>query len=212
MREQTQRAAKAEALRARASLEAMRSQLNPHFILNTYHALLGLVRREPALAESALEQLGDLLRYSMRIHRDGIDEITLREECAFVDSYLALERLRLGDRLQVRIDTPSATLENMVPTFSVQILVENAIRHAIAPRAAGGLLDIRVQESDGRLRIAVKDEANGERLESSEGSRMGLRLLQERLAALYGTRATLTLRSVDGGTSADLELPARRME
>jgi len=212
MREQAERAAKAEALRARASLEAMRSQLNPHFILNTYHALLGLVRREPALAESALEQLGDLLRYSMRIHRDGIDEITLREECAFVDSYLALERLRLGDRLQVRIDTPNATLENMVPTFSVQILVENAIRHAIAPRAAGGLLDIRVQERDGRLRIAVKDEANGERMENSEGSGMGLRLLQERLAALYGTHATLTLRSVDGGTSADLELPARRME
>ena len=206
------RAANAEALRARASLEAMRSQLNPHFILNTFHALVGLVRRDPDVAENALEQLGDLLRYSLRIHRDGIDEVPLAEEYAFVESYLALERLRLGDRLRVSVDAPAAALENLVPTFSVQILVENAIRHAIAPRAAGGLLDIRVQERDGRLRIAVKDESNGDATGHSEGSRMGLRLLQERLAALYGTDATLTLRRVDGGTSADLELPARRIQ
>jgi len=201
-----------EALRARASLEAMRSQLNPHFILNTFHALVGLVRRDPDLAERALEQLGDLLRYSLRVHRDGIDEVPLSEECAFVNSYLALERMRLGDRLRVKIDMPPATLETLVPTFSVQILAENAIRHAIAPRAAGGLLDIRVQESGGRLRVAVTDEANGERLERDDnGSGMGLRLLQERLAALYGAQATLTLRSVDGGTRADLEVPARRL-
>ena len=212
MRQQAERAAHAEALRARASLEAMRSQLNPHFILNTFHALVGLVRREPALAESALERLGDLLRYSLRIHREGIDEVPLREECAFVESYLALERLRLADRLQVNVDTPPATLEYLVPTFAVQILVENAIRHAIAPRAAGGLLDIRVQETDGRLRVAVKDEGNGEAINARfEGSRMGLRLLQERLTALYGGNAKLTLRRVEGGTCADLELPVRRI-
>ena len=72
VREQAERAARAEALRARAALEAMRSQLNPHFILNTFHALVGLVRRDPAAAEGALERLGDLLRYSLRVNRDGI--------------------------------------------------------------------------------------------------------------------------------------------
>lgn len=209
--------ARAEALRARAALEALRSQLNPHFILNTFHALVGLVRREPAVAESALERLGDLLRYSLRIHRDGIDEVPLREECAFVDSYLALERLRLADRLQVDVDTPEATLEYLVPTFAVQILVENAIRHAIAPRAAGGRLQIRVQQDDGRLRLAVtdhvvRDEGSTEIASAPNGgSGMGLRLLQERLAALYGGGAKLTLRRVDGGTCAELELPARRV-
>ncbi len=212
VREQAERAAKAEALRARAALEAMRSQLNPHFILNTFHALVGLVRREPAIAETALERLGDLLRYSLRVQRDGIDEVPLREECAFVESYLALERLRLADRLRVSVETPAAALECLVPTFAVQILVENAIRHAIAPRAAGGLLQIRAQEIDGRLRVAVKDEGTGESVDARiEGSRMGLRLLQERLAALYGTDAKLTLRSIDGGTCADLEFPARRV-
>ena len=212
LREQADRAAKAEALRARASLEAMRSQLNPHFILNTFHALVGLVRREPAIAESALERLGDLLRYSLRIQRDGIDEVPLREERAFVESYLDLERLRLGDRLNVSIETPEPTLECLVPTFALQILVENAVRHAIALRASGGFLRIRAGEAEGRLRVMVLDEGNGDSTgERSEGSRIGLRLLQERLAALYGGNAKLTLRSIEGGTCADLELPARRV-
>jgi len=212
LREQAERAAKAEALRARASLEAMRSQLNPHFILNTFQALIGLVRREPALAESALERLGDLLRYSLRVQRDGIDEIPLREERAFVESYLDLERLRLGERLNVSIDTPEPALECLVPTFALQILVENAVRHAIAPRASGGFLRIRAGESDGHLRVMVLDEGNGDSTgERSEGSGIGLRILQERLAALYGGEAKLTLRSVEGGTCADLELPVRRL-
>jgi len=212
VREQAERATKAEALRERAVLEAMRSQLNPHFILNTLHALVGLLRREPAIAETALERLGDLLRYSLRVQRDGIDEVPLREECAFVESYLALERLRLADRLRVSVETPPAALECLVPTFAVQILVENAIRHAIAPRAAGGLLQIRAQEIDGRLRVAVTDEGAGESAKASiDGSGIGLRLLQDRLTALYGSNAKLTLRRIDGGTCADLEFPARRV-
>ena len=211
-RDRQMKAVELESLLRQAQLEALRSQLNPHFILNTFHALVGLVRREPAVAESALERLGDLLRYSLRIHRDGIDEVPLREECAFVDSYLALERLRLADRLQVEVDTPEATLDYLVPTFAVQILVENAIRHAIAPRAAGGRLLIRAQQDDGRLHVAVTDEGATEIAGAPNGgSGMGLRLLQERLAALYGGRATLTLRPVDGGTCAELELPARRV-
>lgn len=212
VREQAARAANAEALRARASLEAMRSQLNPHFILNTFHALVGLVRRDPAVAESALERLGDLLRYSLRIQREGIDEVPLREECAFVESYLALERLRLGDRLSVRID-PLPADEALVPTFALQTLVENAIHHAIAPRAAGGLLQIAMQQHDGRLRISVQDEGTGAPVEARfNGSGLGLRLLQERLTALYGTDATLTLRAIDGGTRAELSLPIRRVQ
>lgn len=210
VRAHAERAAKSEALRARASLEAMRSQLNPHFILNTFHALVGLVRREPAIAEDALERLGDLLRYSLRIQKAGIDEVPLREERAFVDSYLALERLRLGDRLKVTFDAPPSTLEYLVPTFSVQILVENAIRHAIAPRAAGGRLYIAVEQVNSHLRIAVRDEGEGELSDAgADGSGIGLRLLQERLAALYGNDAHLALRRMEGGTLADLEFPAR---
>jgi len=207
-RHNAERAANAEALRVRATLEALRAQLNPHFLLNTFHALLGLVRRDPALAETAIERLGDLLRYSLRVHRDSIDEVPLRDEWAFVDSYLELERLRLGDRLRVDADVPGAALDYLVPTFAVQTLVENSVRHAIAQRAAGGRLQIRVSQSEGRLRVAVEDDGSGE-APRANGAGMGLRLLRDRVAALYGGAATLGIHTAATGTRADLELPAR---
>ena len=210
-REQAARAARAETMRARAELEALRSQLNPHFILNTFHALVGLVRRDPAVAEAALERLGDLLRYSLRIQREGVDEVTLRDEWSFVQSYLDLERLRLGDRLRVSFDAAAATLDCFVPSFSLQTLVENAIRHALAPRAEGGHLAISAHPVDGRLRIQVEDEGPGASAQPpAESHRLGLRLLQERLAALYEGQASLTLRAAQGGVCAVLEIPVRR--
>lgn len=209
-REQAARAARAETLRARAELEALRSQLNPHFILNTFHALIGLVRRDPAVAETALERLGDLLRYSLRIQREGLDEVTLRDEWSFVQSYLDLERLRLGDRLRVSFDAAPTTLDCSVPSFALQTLVENSIRHAIAPRAEGGHLAVSAHQAEGRLRIQVEDEGPGASAQPpAESHGLGLRLLQERLAALYGGQASLSLHAAAGGVRAVLELPVR---
>lgn len=210
-REMAARAARAETLRAQAELQAMRSQLNPHFILNTFHALVGLVRREPAIAEDALERLGDLLRYSLRIQRESLDELALREEWSFVRSYLDLERLRLGDRLRVRFDAAAATLDCIVPTFALQTLVENSIRHAIAPRAEGGHLTVSARQVDGRLRIEVEDEGPGTPATPPAGNQgLGLRLLQERLAALYEGKASLNLKPLAHGLCAVLEIPVRR--
>jgi LytS/YehU family sensor histidine kinase len=207
-REQAARAARAEALRARAELEALRSQLNPHFILNTFHALVGLVRREPAVAEEALERLGDLLRYSLRIQHEGLDEVTLRDEWSFVQAYLDLERLRLGDRLRVRFDAAEGTLDRLVPSFALQTLVENAIRHAIAPRAEGGRLAISARRVQGRLQILVEDEGPGASPgPPGESHGVGLRLLRERLAALYEDQASLSLYAAAGGVRAVLEVP-----
>ncbi len=209
-REQAARAARAETLRARAELEALRSQLNPPVILHTFHALIGLVRRDPAVAETALERLGDLLRYSLRIQREGLDEVTLRDEWSFVQSYLDLERLRLGDRLRVSFDAAPATLDCTVPSFALQTLVENAVRHAIAPRAEGGSLLVSTHQLDGRLRIEVEDEGPGASAQPpAESHGLGLRLLQERLAALYGGQASLSLHAAAGGVRAVLELPVR---
>jgi len=209
-REQAARAARAETLRARAELEALRSQLNPHFILNTFHALIGLVRRDPAVAETALERLGDLLRYSLRIQREGLDEVKLRDEWSFVQSYLDLERLRLGDRLRVSFEAAETSLDCNVPSFALQTLVENAVRHAIAPRTEGGHLAVSAQQVDGRLQIQVADEGPGAAAQpAAESQRLGLRLLQERLAALYGGQASLSLHAAAGGVRAVLELPVR---
>lgn len=208
-RAQAARAARAEALQARTQLEALRSQLNPHFILNTFHALIGLVRRDPAVAEEALERLGDLLRYVLRVQREGQDEVTLREEWSIVGAYVEIERLRLGDRLHTCFDLADDALDGVVPSFAVQTLVENAVRHAIASRADGGRLSVVARRKDDRLLIRVDDPGVGIAMEPDRGAGngIGLRLLRERLAALYDGFASLEVRVAPDGSQAILDIP-----
>ncbi len=203
------RAARAEVLRARAELQLLRSQLQPHFVNNVLHALLGLVRRDPALAETALERLGELLRFGQWVHQSGSDFVPLSREWDFVRSYLELERVRLGDRLRVCLDADEWALEAPVPPFALQPLVENAIIHGVAPRASGGRVDVSVRRSGGRLQLAVTDDGpGGSPTEVAASPRVGLRLLQERLAALYAGRAYLSFESPEGGGfRARLDLP-----
>lgn len=211
-REHARRAAKAEALRAQAELAAMRSQLNPHFILNTLHAMAGLVRRDPPLAVDAIERLGDLLRYGLRVHKEGLDEVSLRDEWEFVQSYLALERMRLGDRLRLETRIDDASLACRLPCFALQTLVENAIRHAIAHRASGGWLAIQAEEFGRTLTVRVRDDGPGVSWDHAlAGDGLGLRLLRDRVGALYGEAGRLTLGAGnDGGACVTLEIPCRR--
>ncbi len=209
LRQERERAARADALRARADLQLMRSQLHPHFVLNVLHALLGLVRRDPARAEAALERLGDLLRFGQWVHQSGAEFIPLSREWSFVESYLDLERVRLGDRLRVSLDADPSALDASVPPFALQPLVENAIIHAVAPRASGGRVEIAARRTEGRLHLSVTDDGPGTTEAAIASSpRTGLRLLQERLAALYAGRARVTYESpAGGGFRVRLELP-----
>ncbi|MGH9366172.1 MAG: sensor histidine kinase [Thermoanaerobaculia bacterium] len=202
-------AARAEVLRTRAELQLLRSQLQPHFVNNMLHALLGLIRRDPALAESALEKLGELLRFGQWVHQSGSDFVPLSREWDFVRSYLELERVRLGDRLRVSFEADESALEVSVPPFALQPLVENAIIHGVAPRASGGRVDVSVRRSGGRLSLAVSDDGpGGSEVDIAASRRMGLRLLQERLAALYSGRAHLFFESpAGGGFRVRLDLP-----
>jgi signal transduction histidine kinase len=202
-------AARAEVLRARAEMQLLRSQLQPHFVNNVLHALLGLVRRNPAMAEGALEKLGELLRFGQSVHQSGSDWVPLAREWDFVKSYVELEQVRLGDRLRVRLDADESALEIAIPPFALQPLVENAIVHAVAPRAAGGSVDVTVRRADGRLRLDVADDGPGAAAaEFAASPRMGLRLLQDRLAALYAGKARLSFESPPGGGfRARLDLP-----
>jgi LytS/YehU family sensor histidine kinase len=210
MREQEARAARATALQTEAELRALRSQLNPHFLFNTLHSLLALVRHDPRAAEEALEQFGDLLRYTLDTQNNG-EVVALGEELQFVDNYLALEALRLGDRLRLDVRIDEAVRDRRVPAFCLQPLVENAVRHAIAPRAAGGSLDLRVALEGDVLRLEVADDGPGARpadLENAEG--LGLRLVRERLAAHYGDAAALDVVTRPGaGFRVTIRLPAR---
>ena len=209
LREARERAAHADVLRARAELQLLRSQLHPHFMLNVLHALLGLIRRDPARAESALERLGELLRFGQSIHQTGSDWVPLSREWDFVNSYLELERVRLGDRLALEIDADPSALQVAVPPFALQPLVENAIVHAVAPRASGGRVEVSARRSGGRLCLQVEDDGPGATQEQIAASpRMGLRLLQDRLTALYAGRARLSFESAaGGGLRVRLDLP-----
>lgn len=205
------RAARAEALRAQAELAALRSQLNPHFLLNTLHAALGLVRHDPALAERALERLGEVLHYGLRMHRDACDEVPLAQEWAFVHSYLEIESLRLEERLRLSLDADPDAMDCLVPPFVVQPLVENAILHAVAPRRTGGRVGITARRLGDRLQLEVRDDGPGlPDSATAPGCGLGLQLLRDRLAMLYAGDARLTLLPVaDGGLSARIDLPLR---
>ncbi|HKD12106.1 MAG TPA: histidine kinase [Thermoanaerobaculia bacterium] len=209
-RREAERAARAESLRAQAELAGLRAQFNPHFILNLLHSLMGLVSRDPPVATAALEKLGDVLRYVLQVQRQDRDEVSLSEEWKFVEDYLSLEKLRLGTRLQTRLEAEPEALASRVPPFVLQFLVENAVRHAIAPRAQGGRLEVRAQCRDGTLRLSVADDGDGRATGPTTGQGLGLRLVSERLCALYGGQAGLrTGISALGGFEAEVVVPRR---
>ncbi len=208
MREQEARAARATALHTEAELRALRAQLNPHFLFNTLHTLLALVRHDPRAAEESLEQFGDLLRYTLDTQKNG-EVVPLGEELAFVDNYLALERLRLGERLRLEVEIDETVRDRRVPAFCLQPLVENAIRHAIAPRAAGGRLLVRARRDGDALLLEVADDGPGARAGAlGDAAGLGLRLVRERLAARYGSAAALDVDTGPGrGFRATIRIP-----
>ena len=149
-------AARAEAAASRAQLQALRAQLNPHFLFNALHSVGALVREDPARAEEAVERLGDMLRYAIG---DGAEEeVPLSEEWAFTESYLALESLRYGKRLRIEKHVSPEALSCMVPAFVLQPLVENAVRHGIARRLGGGSLVVHAKVTGEDLALEVRDD------------------------------------------------------
>ena len=220
--------ARAESLRTRAELEALRAQLNPHFLFNTLHTLMALLRRDPSAAEDALERFAGLLRHVLNLRReslaggDGPDDVPLGDEWEFVRNYLALEGLRLGARLRVVAEVDEGTLRCPVPAFTLQPLVENAIKHGIAPRADGGTLRIHAAYESGpagdTLRIEIADDGAGASTERlSEAGGLGLRVVRHRLEIRYGGRAEFRVDTAPGaGFGVIMRLPvetdARRVE
>jgi signal transduction histidine kinase len=200
----TERAARAEAAAARAQLAALRGQLNPHFLFNALHTVVHLIPREPARAGQAAEQIAGLLRTTIEEDRDLVP---LGEELAFVERYLELERLRFGERLRVRVDVPDPVRDVPVPAWSLQTLVENAVRHGAGPRVEPTDIVITARRAGATLEVSVRDNGAGDRGATGETG-TGLARLRERLAALYDGRARLHAESpAAGGFTASLTLP-----
>jgi hypothetical protein len=190
--ESENRALRAEAALVGARLEALRSRLNPHFLFNALHTVGALVREDAARAESAVEKLGDILRQTLT--EDAGETVSFREEWELTKRYLEFEQLRYGDRLAVSNEIDPRAFECSTPTFALQTLVENAVRHSIANRVEGGRVEITARFDGATFLLGVRDDGPGPRTPSSNGGTgYGLRALEERLAAVYGGSAALEI-------------------
>lgn len=201
-------ASRLEAQLARAQLEALRSQIQPHFLFNTLNTISELVHESPDAAERMIVRLGDLLRLS--VDNAGAQEVTLRRELDFLRAYLEIEQARFRDRLSVRMSIDPDTLDARVPNLLLQPLVENAIRHGIGERAGPGSIDVSAGREDGRLRLEVRDDGGGLPAGGAVRERVGLGNTRARLRQLYGAEHRFEVRGAPGGgVSATVTLPLR---
>jgi len=193
-----------------ARLNALRLQLEPHFLFNAMNAISSEVSTNPKLARDMIEDLGVLLRQSLDC-KDRT-EITLAQELALLDHYLSIQRVRFADRLEIRMEIEPATLTTMVPPMLLQPLVENAIRHGIERRMSGGAITVSAAAVGDQLQIHVLDNGVGVprnwRMENASG--LGIRVTRERLEALYpecGEDCFTIRRRESGGTEVAIHIP-----
>jgi two-component system, LytTR family, sensor kinase len=203
------RASQLETMVVRARLEALRNQLQPHFLFNTLHAISALMAKDVPAARRMMTRFSDLLR--LALDEPDQHEVSLTHELRFIDQYLDLQRMRYGERLQVDLDVAPSTLDCMVPRLILQPLVDNALTHGIGARSGAGRIRIAAELADGALRLDVEDDGPG--LASGRGELLqegvGLRNTRTRLLHLYGDSASLQLSDVPGdGLCVTITIPA----
>lgn len=212
-RDKELKSARLEAELGRARLEALESQIHPHFLFNALNTIAMMVREgDSKRAVDTIVKLGDLLRESLR--RDPEHEVSLAEEMELVDRYLHVERCRFGDRLQVETSIPESLGVALVPHLVLQPLVENAVRHGIARSVGGGLIRIEAREDDDRLILEVHDNGPGlkeEKVANAHGGLgIGLENVRVRIEQLYGERGSCGLfPRPEEGTVARIVIPHR---
>jgi signal transduction histidine kinase len=201
-----QRNAKLESHAARMQLAELRAQLHPHFLFNALHTIVQLIPVDPRTAIDAAERLGEILR---GVLERNDDLVPLAQELSFVERVVGIERIRFGERLVVRIETSDAVSSFLVPSFSVQTLLENAVRHGASPRVETTHVSISAHVDDDSLIVRVVDDGVGTDVSViDDRSGTGLRRLRERLKGLYGNHAKLDIQSSPaGGFTATLKLP-----
>jgi hypothetical protein len=191
-------------LATEAQLASLESRIHPHFLFNTLNSISSLIPEDPAGAERLVEQMAALLRFSLDANQSGL--VPLASELKIVGDYLEIERARFGDRLRYQIDVPSDLHASQIPPLSLQTLVENSVKYAIAPERAGGEIRITGAQSNGAFRVEVSDSGPEFQLESAPVGH-GLDNLKGRLSTLFGDRAGLLLERVGGRNNLILSLP-----
>ena len=204
-------AAQMESSVTAARLHALRMELNPHFLFNALNSVTGLIRKdEKDRAISMIARLADLLRATL--DRGAAPTMTLGEELRLLEMYVDIEKVRFGGRLQFEVDVPTRLRGAQVPTLALQPLVENAVRHGIAPQKAGGVVLVRARRDNGSLMVDIQDTGPGIRPHKHRAPNGGLGMAntRDRLRQLYGSSAGITLfNAPEGGAVCRFWLPYR---
>lgn len=203
-RERDVRAAQLEAELARAQLEVLRMQFHPHFLFNSLNAISELIHRDPVAAEHTISRLGDLLRMSLDQQEQ---EIPLGEELELLDLYMDIQKTRFGGRLRTRFELDDGLSDALVPSFVLQPLVENAIRHGVGRLNRAGTIIVRAKRGEGEnLVLEVADD--GEGLPPNVRPNIGLSNTYKRIRQLYGRAASVEIsNNADAGATATIHIP-----
>ncbi|MGB7082819.1 MAG: histidine kinase, partial [Candidatus Acidiferrales bacterium] len=198
-----------EHLLLKARMDALSRQINPHFLFNTLNTVSSLVRYDPDMARIVVLKLSNILRRLLRTHETFVP---LRDELDFIDDYLDIEVARFGrDKLQFFKQVDESTLDAFVPSMLLQPMIENAIRHGLAPKLEGGEIRLRTKMVEGRLTIDIDDNGMGissERLGEIYHEGIGISNVRERLRLLYGDQFRMEIKSQEGqGTQIRIEIP-----
>ncbi len=192
---------------AHAQLDALKMQLHPHFLFNTLNSISVLMRDDVKAANRMLVRLSELLRAALK--SEGLQEVSLRQELEFLRGYLEIEQTRFQDRLTVDFAVESETLDAQVPNLILQPIVENAIRHGIAPLATAGLIQVRARRENGFVELQITDNGAGlsESKTQTDGG-IGLANTQKRLEKLYGEKYKFEMSSPEtGGLQVKIKIP-----
>jgi LytS/YehU family sensor histidine kinase len=189
---------------ARARLEILKGQLQPHFLFNTLNTIAELVHTDPEKADSMIIALSDMLRVTL--NADSASLVPLAREMEFTQHYLHIMQTRFGNRLQYVTDIPAAAQAALVPPFLLQPLVENAVLHGIQPKAGAGLITIRARVDGGELFLTVADDGVGLLKSKPRREGLGVENTRARLQELFAGATSVVLKS-DGGVCASITMP-----
>ncbi len=192
-----------------ARLQVLRARIRPHFLFNTINAVLSVVRAQPRQAETALEDMADLFRMAMT---EELDLVPIRDEVRFCQQYIALEQLRLGERLHIVWQEQDLPRDALIPPLLLQPLLENAVYHGIESLTQGGVITVKVEALGKLLKIRVENPCAKRQLESHSGHHMALRNIRERLALLFDVEASYKVEKGDDFYRVEILFPYTKEE
>ncbi len=191
-------------VQAQARLQALQARIRPHFLFNSMNTIASLTHDQPDLAEKAIENLSDLFRASLAAE----SSISLQQELELTRSYIDLEALRLGERLEVKWRLPNPEPSLSLPALTLQPLVENAIYHGVEPLPAGGTIELSIDRADGNIAIEISNPiVSNQRAQQRKGNRMAVDNIKERLALAFGGAASMELSETESRYTVKLIIP-----